>query len=595
MVFDLLFREATIVDGTGAPARAGSVGVLGDRIAAAGRLDGATGAREIDGRGLVLAPGFVDSHAHQDLNILQAPRAENLVQQGVTSFIGCNCGHCRAPLRGQQYAARWNEYFGLEPDDCVPATWSTFGGYLDAVEANGLAVNFVPLAGHGAIRLAVMGEDFKRRATAEEVEAMRGHLREALDHGAFGLSVGMDYEGELADPDAEVVELLRLVQERDGFFAPHTRHLDYRIWVDDPEDFGYGRSHLFREDSWLGRYHGVVEAVESATLANKVRTHIAHFPPAWAIFPPHPDSLARAVAQATLEEFIDKPRSQGVEVSFNVLAADFTAGSRSPILNSFYNPIILLPQWLRDLPKGQFVERLKLPAFRRRLKEVIYSGTFKFGMLPPRIDPYWMDCFRIASCQIREYEGLTVGEIARRRSPHRAMEAAYNQSIEAVFDMLVADPNTTWDFILDKRAGPIVQEVFLQHPAGYPCIDSASLPATQPTEGLSRLPPLYFGAFPNYVDVMVKQKGLLTLEQAIQKACAQPLQEIARVPDRGVIREGAYADLILFDLERIRLTGTYAEPTLPTDGLECVVVNGRIAYEAGRHTGVLSGRVLRRT
>ena len=137
--------------------------------------------------------------------------------------------------------------------------------------------------------------------------------------------------------------------------------------------------------------------------------------------------------------------------------------------------MLSLPLWLTALPKEQFVKRLHVQSFRDRMKDLIYSGTFKFGMLPPRNDPYWMDCFRIAHCKISEYEGKTVGEIARSRSPHRLMDAVYNQSIEAIFEMLIADPNTTWDFILDKRAGPIIQDLFLTHPAGYPCIDSAVL------------------------------------------------------------------------------------------------------------------------
>jgi N-acyl-D-amino-acid deacylase len=591
--FDLLIKDASIVDGTGGPRFKGSVGIRGEKIAAIGDLQ-ATATQVIEANGLVASPGFVDPHSHLDLNILERPLADNLIMQGVTAFIGCNCGHCRAPIRGPQYSNRWNEFLGLEPDGCQDAVWHTFGEYLDQVESAGLAINFVPLAGHGAIRLTVMGEDFKRKATPEEIEAMKVHLIEALEHGAFGMSAGMDYEGDFADPDAEVVELLKLVQERNGLFAPHTRNLDYRVRVDDMEDYGYGRSFGPYEDSWVGRFHGVVEAVETATLANKIRTHIAHFPPAWAVFPPHPESVERAVAQATLSEFIDKPRNQGVDITFDILAAEFSAGSQSAVINSFYNPMLSLPQWLTTIPKAQFVERLNIRSFRDHLKEVIFSGTFKFGMLPPRIDPYWMDCFRIASCGIKEYEGRTVGEIARARSPYRLMDAVYNQSIEIVFDMIAADPNTTWDFILDKRSGPIIQEVFLTHPAGYPSVDSAVWSAEQPTDSLSKAPPLYFGAFPNFINFMVKEKHLLTLEQAIHKACCLPLQEIAQIKDRGVVCENAYADLILFDLDRLHMTGTFEQPNLPTEGLECVIVNGQIAYQGSKHTGVLSGKVLRR-
>jgi len=589
--FDVLIRDATIVDGTGSDRIPGSVGIQGERIVAVGDLD-ATANRIVQAHGLIVSPGFVDPHSHADLNILDEPLAENLIMQGVTSFIGCNCGHCRAPLRGPQYASRWNEYLGIESDSCPDADWRTLGEFLARVETSGLALNFVPLVGHGAIRLAVMGEDFRRQATPAEVEAMKAHLLHSLEAGAFGLSVGMDYEGDYAHPDAEVVELLKLVQENDGFFAPHTRNLDYRWRVDDHEDFGYGRSHGPREDAWVGRYHGIIEALETATRA-QVRTHIAHFPPAWAVFTPHPDSVERAVARATLEEFIDGPRSNGLDVSFNILAAEFSAGSRSAVITAFYNPMVEIPHWLRTLPRDQFLERLQIRSFRERLKDVIYSGTFKFGMLPPRTDPYWMDCFRIASCGIAEYEGKLVGEIARERSSGRMMEAVYNQSLEAVFDMLVEDPDTTWDFVLDKRFGPIVQEVFLTHPAGFPCIDSASLPAARPPDSLSRVSPLYFGAFPNFVHTMVKEKKLLTLEQAIHKACCQPLQEIAKIEDRGVIREGCYADLIVFDFDRLRMTGTFAHPDLPTDGLEYVLVNGQVVYEGQKPTGARPGKVLR--
>ena len=374
--YDLLIQNATIIDGTGAPRYRASLGIVGERIAAIGDLSG-TADRLIDAHGLALSPGFVDPHSHVDLNVLVHPLAENMIMQGVTTFIGCNCGHCRAPLSGPQYASRWNEYLGLAPEECVEADWHTFGEYLARVESSGLAMNFVPLVGHGAIRLTVMGEDFKRQATPEEVEAMKDHVREALDHGAFGLSVGMDYEGDFADPDAEVVELLKLVQERDGIFAPHTRNLDYRWRVQDPEDFGYGRSFGPYEDAWIGRFHGVVEAVETATLANKIRTHIAHFPPAWVLFQPHPEAIERAMAQATLDEYIDKPQSQGVDISFNVLAAEFTAGSRTPIINSFFNTMLSLPLWLTALPKEQFVQRLHIRSFRDRMKDLIFSGTFE--------------------------------------------------------------------------------------------------------------------------------------------------------------------------------------------------------------------------
>jgi len=586
--YDILIKGAQIVDGTGQPRFKGDVGIIGEKIAAVGNLTGGA-KRLINAEGLVLSPGFAEPHSHAELNILQFPLAENLIMQGITTFIGGNCGHCRAPLHNTAYASRWAEYIGAGPVQCVEPDWRTFGEFLDKVKRTGLSVNFIPLVGHGAIRLAVMSEDFKRPATPEEIKKMKAHVKEALDSGAFGMSAGMDYEGELADPDAEIVELLKIVQERDGIYAPHTRNLDYRVWVPDPEDFGYGRSHLHKEDAWLGRYHGVLEAVETATLANKIRTHIAHFPIAYAIFQPHPAYLEEAAARATLDELVDKPRSQGVDISFNDMAMAF--GYRTQIINSFYNSLLNIPEWIRTTPRGLLVERMKFRAFRDHLKEYAFSGTFKFGMIPPGTDPYWVDCFRVADCKIKEYEGKTMGEIARMRSPHRAMDAVYNQAVEAVFDILVEDPVATWEFILDKRFTDTTLEVFFKHPAAFPMIDSLSIPAKAPPDMAQA--PLFYGGFPLFIDKYVKQKPILTLEEAIHRACYQPLQYIAKVKDRGVIREGAFADLIVFDFNRIRMTGTFAEPALPTDGMEFVIVNGQIAYEGKQHTGVKSGKVLR--
>ncbi len=131
--YDLLIQNATIIDGTGALRRQGSVGIIGEKIAAIGDLSG-TAERVIDAHGMVLSPGFVDPHSHVDLNVLVRPLAENMIMQGITTFIGCNCGHCRAPLRGPEYATRWNEYLGLGPDECVESDWHTFDEFLTRVE-----------------------------------------------------------------------------------------------------------------------------------------------------------------------------------------------------------------------------------------------------------------------------------------------------------------------------------------------------------------------------------------------------------------------------------------------------------------------------
>ncbi|NIS75687.1 MAG: hypothetical protein GTO08_10500, partial [Deltaproteobacteria bacterium] len=213
---------------------------------------------------------------------------------------------------------------------------------------------------------------------------------------------------------------------------------------------GYGIFHAPRGEIITGRYHGMLETVEIAKRADQVRLHIAHLTPAYLIPQPHPDLLDEAAAKATLADIIDKARDGGLEVTFNVIAWSQSIGSELPMIKSFFSSQLLLPAWLKDTPREEFPQRLGEEDFRRKLREVILSGKFKFGMLNPVTDPYWMDCYRIIRCRKEEYEGRTIGEIARERQPDHILRAVYEASFETVFELLHMDPDTTWALIIDK-------------------------------------------------------------------------------------------------------------------------------------------------
>ena len=242
---DLVIRNATIVDGTGKPGFNGDVTVAGERIAGVGKAVGRA-ARTVDGTGLVACPGFVDMHSHADFTVLVRPLAENLVLQGITTFLGGNCGVCPAPVGEPDSQVR---QWGAPK---VPFSWRTFGEWLDTVEREGIGINYAPLAGHNTIRAAVMGEDHKRYATPAEIEAMRAHVDEAMRAGAFGLSTFFDPSpGEYASPD-EVVELLRVAKRYGGLYVPHTRHTQSQWPTSDPQEASYGVYHGPPEDVWVG-------------------------------------------------------------------------------------------------------------------------------------------------------------------------------------------------------------------------------------------------------------------------------------------------------------------------------------------------------
>ena len=587
MDLDVLINGATVVDGTGAPAVQANIGIVGERIVGIGDF-GAQAARVIDASGLVACPGFVDAHSHADLSILQYPLAENLIMQGITTFVGGNCGFSPAPVKETGYAERLLRRWS----DDGQISWRTFGDWLDMVETHGISPNYVPLVGHNSLRGALMGQDFQRAASRGEVAEMELMLAEALQSGAHGVSVGLDaaWPGHFAER-GELAALVRATGERGGLFAPHTRHHQNQWPVDDPAEFGYGLFHAPRGEIITGRYHGLLEAVEIARAAGSVKTHIAHFTPAYIVPQPHPAFLDDALAQATLVDVIDRANDEGLDVSFNAIAWSQSIGAEAPILDDFFSHQLLLPDWLRALDREAFVERLSDPPFRARVKNVITSGKFKFGMIHPLTDPYWIDCYRILRCRERTFEGRTLGELARERQPGDIIRAVYETSLDVLLDILAVDPGATWALIIDKREYGALA-VFFQHPRGVPCTDVAAMPA-QPVRKFN-VPPSAYGLYPHYLRTFVKEKGALSLEHAVRKATSVPAREVFGLQDRGVLREGAYADVVLFDFDALEEANDFLKPAQPPRGISQVFVNGVTAYERGRHTGALPGKVLRR-
>jgi N-acyl-D-amino-acid deacylase len=589
---DILITDATIVDGTGNPRFRGSIAIEGDRIVSVGGVKGK--ARSIiEGGGLVASPGFVDPHSHADLTFLGCPLAENLIGQGVTTVVGGNCGISLAPLRDrrqfEEIARVWRLDVGLR--------WSSFGEWLASVEEEGVAVNYLPLVGHNTVRTAVMGDDFSGHAGPEQIDEMERLVREAMEEGAFGLSVGLDaaMTGHFAERE-ELVHLVRAAGTYGGLFAPHTRHHQNQWPAEGPDEIGYGVYHGPKGEIITGRYHGLREALEIAREAGGIGLHIAHLTPSYLLPQPHPEFLDEAMARATLLDIVDGPREEGMDVSFNAIAWSQSIGSELPVLKSFFSSHLLLPDWMRGMDREDFVRDLRNPSFRSSLRDVILSGKFKFGMLNPNTDPYWMDCYRIVSCRNEDYIGRTIGEIARERSPSNIFRAVYEMSFETVFDLLLDDRDATWALVVDKREAGVLP-TFLAHERGMPCTDVPAFSAdgSDPDAfygyGVS---PTAFGLFPHYIRRFTREERVLSLEEGIRKITSLPVRELFGVPDRGLIAKGMYADIVLFDYEALHEHSDFSRPTLAPEGIEWVIVNGTVVYERGRATGERPGRVLRR-
>ncbi len=563
--YDLLIRNTTIVDGTGGSSFKGDVAINGERIVAVGKVNGSADV-EIDGSGLITCPGFIDPHNHGDKGLMRTPTADNLLMQGITTFVGGQCG-------GSAY----------------PSKNMSFSEFMSALEEKGISINFAPLVGHNRIRDLVMGTDFKRHATPEEIERMEAYAEDAMQNGAFGVSIGIDYYPAEYASREEILALAKIAGKYGGLYVPHLRHRNSH-WPGTMEEWKYGVYHGPAEDVWVGRYRGVWEALEISKEAN-VPLHIAHLCNVYRIPQPHPEFLEKAAAEATVWN-LDLAKEQGYDVTFDVIISLHDVANVRPLVNEFIASRTLALEPYSKLTQAEFIEKIKTRAFRDEIKQIDEDNKLKFSTIHTRADPYWMTRFKIVESQAADYVGKTIAEIARLKE---------TDPLEAIFDILVEDPDTRWyQYSDEKEVLHQTIPVFLNHPAGMPSSDVGILPPATGPEGfevegkLSTPSDTVYGAFAEYIGVYARERSMLSLENAVMKATSFPAQRFG-LKDRGELRPDAFADILIFDFQTIKKSGDALRPAQPPDGIAYVFVNGELVYKDKTHTGVKSGKVLRRT
>ncbi|MBN1224616.1 MAG: amidohydrolase family protein [Candidatus Aminicenantes bacterium] len=554
--YDILIVNARIIDGTGKAAFTGNIAIKGEKIAAVGKVTG-DAATVIDADGLTVCPGFVDPHSHADLGIMEYPLAENFVMQGVTTFIGGNCGLSLAPTEKM-----------------------SFSQWLSAVEEKGISINYAPLVGHNRIRELVMGDDFKREATEQEMESMKSYVKEAMQSGAFGFSTFTDPSAGEYAAFKEILELVNTIGKYGGVYFPHTRHIQSQWPSNDPDEYGYGIFHGPMEDVWVGMYRGVQEVIEISRRTG-VPVHIAHFSNVYLTPQPHPEFLEEATARASLWN-IDMAREEGVDVTFDIIMSASSISSEVPLFREFVRSRNIALDFLNDLSSEELSERLESEEFREKIREVYRRGRLKLGMIHTKADPYWFNCFTILHHKNIEYVGKAVGEISKQKN---------KDPLETLFDMLVEDPDVRWVQHLDRRQTEAATAAFLQHPLTMGCTDMGVYPADP--KGASLPPPIAYGMYPDYIKKYVKERKVISLEEAIKKVTYLPARVI-NLDDRGIIRQGACADILIFDFEGLDYTGNFLNPAVRPEGINCVLINGQIVYKENTHTHALPGKVLRR-
>jgi N-acyl-D-amino-acid deacylase len=528
---DLVLRGGTIVDGTGSPARRGDVVVRAGRVAA---LLPPGGSREeigtvVDVSGLVVAPGFIDMHAHSDLAVLEDPVHEAKVLQGVTTEVLGQDGLSYAPATAQVLEelrvqlSGWNGE-GLSLD----MSWTTVAGYLDRVDA-GAAVNVAYLVPHGTVRLVVMG-NAARPATADELAAMQQLVAQGMRDGAVGLSTGLTYTpGSYADDD-ELVALCEVVAQHGGYYCPHHRN--------------YGST--------------VVESYrECLTVAERagIPLHLAH---CHVNFPRNRGRAGEVLAA------VEAARGRGVDVTLD--SYPYLAGAT--YLHA------LLPGWAHEGGPGVLLDRLSQPRARERIvHEMEVVGSDGHHGIP--VDWSTIVVSGVRDATLERHVGRSVAESAAAEGVPPA---------QLYLDLLVKDRLGS-SCIVEVGNEENVRTILgdPQHTVGSDGILVGSHPH-----------PRGWGSFARVLAHYVRHEGVLSLEQAVRHMTSTPARRIG-ANDRGVVAEGAVADLVCFDPATIRDNATYDDPRRTASGVIHVLVTGEFTVRDGVRTQALPGRSLRRS
>jgi N-acyl-D-aspartate/D-glutamate deacylase len=534
--FDLLIRGGTLVDGTGSPGVPADVGVSGDRIAAVGDLSAVAKGdvrQEIDAKGRVVCPGFVDPHGHSDVSLFVDGTLASHLKQGFTTQVSGNCGSTVAPI-----TPTGRELVELELRvHRVTARWSSFAEYLEAVESERLGPNVAFLAGHGTIRGSVLGSE-ARPPTAEELAAMTRALEAALDAGAFGLSTGLIYAPGVHAAAAEIVELVRTAARRGGLYATHMRNES------------------------AGLFDALDEAIDTTRAAGDgARLQVSHL-----------KAGARAVwgRGAEAVERLEHARAAGVDV----------AADQYPYTAAATSLAVVLPPALLALGVDECVAALNDPGVRARVSSEIERGVS--GWENVAADPGWAAIKISWSVSHVDWAGRSIAAIAR--------EVGADAS-DVAFDILVDDRLET-SIVIDCMDEADVTAI-LRVPWIAVCTDAEGRRPGDPILDVGVPHPRTYGTTARVLGRYVRGRRTLPLETAIAKMTSVPAGRIGLV-DRGVVRKGAFADIVVFDPDTVADKATYDRPSVHPIGIDDVIVNGRPAVLAGRETGQRPGRLLRR-
>lgn len=586
MKYDIIIKNGTVIDGSGAAGYAADVAVKDGVIAAVGRLEGAEAEQVIDAAGKLVTPGMIDMHSHADVGSWAYPEMESMLGQGVTSCFSGHCGMGVAPvydwwiengveslavnqlippILGGSYMPGFNrtvetlavreavkKYMGIDID------WTTYAEYLDHMERIGQGCNISFNAAHSQLRTGITGLDWERELTAEELELETQRLRECFEAGAWGVSLGFDYKPGTWTPYSEALELAKAAAEYDRVVCAHTQQ-NYRA-----------RCGVTNER--MRPIDGYRELMELG-LESGARVHISHIQSGFEVVPDDETGL-RAGVEATLA-VIEEYRAKGVRVTWDVLQDNsFSGFFHYPLLATrFY-------AYIKDCGgMGAFARTLGYQSYRRAIHEEVIGGKHR------AVSPFLRIGEDLAALKALKVQGKTLEQWGE----EQGTDALY-----AALELLHRDMGTiaTAEKKLPSALSAVVDMFSMREDASIG-IDSdlynydvhQSWGEDMPWESGS---PKAFCSFAGFLE-----RKLMPPEEYMRRMCGNAARA-AGFEGRGLVKEGYFADLLVLDWDNIRANGSNEHPAAAPDGFDCVIVNGRVAVDHKKHLNPLSGKILRK-
>lgn len=529
--YDVVIANGRVVDGTGAPWFRADVGIRGDRIAAIGDLSKAEAATRIDAAGHVVAPGFIDLLGQSEFNVLVDNRVASKITQGITTEITGE-GASIAPVNDQMMADRKASYDFFK----VPQDFRTLAEYFTKLEAKTSAVNIGTFVGSGGLRDYVVGKA-DRAATPDEMTAMKALVAQAMADGALGLSSSLQYIPNRFSTTDELVELARVAGQHGGIYITHQRSEGNKV------------------------FESIDEVLAIAERAD-IPAEIWHLKTAY---------RANWGKMSEVLRRLEAARSRGLRVAANIYPYDRASNGLDACL----------PVWVREGGTAAMLTRLQNPEMRERVKRDMDDPNAPFEnqwygsggaagvMLSSVLDP-----------ALRKYEGLNFAEIGR---------AMNKDPRDAAIDLVIADKAESSVIISIMRESDVVEA--MRTPWVSFDTDSGARAEDGPLSE-SKSHPRAWGTFTRVLGKYVRDDGVLTLEDAVRKATSQAAIRVG-IMDRGLVRPGMFADLVVFDPATVKDLATFEQPNRYSAGMRHVLVNGQAVVAEGAITAARPGRALR--